>query len=99
MAKSLCLYQSWSLLCCGNSFGSAVCLFLAYWRHGGYLFLCISLYLSVSHTQMTRLLLKVFLCHKQGLWMGIICGLSIQIIALVTVIATTNWDHEVSQFS
>ncbi|GAY54642.1 hypothetical protein CUMW_158320 [Citrus unshiu] len=29
-----------------------------------------------------------------GLWMGIICGLSIQIIALVTVIATTNWDHE-----
>ncbi|KAH9794885.1 protein DETOXIFICATION [Citrus sinensis] len=30
-----------------------------------------------------------------GLWMGIICGLSMQIIALVTVIATTNWDHEV----
>ncbi|KAL9456846.1 hypothetical protein AB3S75_005968 [Citrus x aurantiifolia] len=29
-----------------------------------------------------------------GLWMGIICGLSMQIIALVTVIATTNWDHE-----
>lgn len=57
------------------------------------------IYFSVSHTQMTRLLLKVFLCHEQGLWMGIICGLSIQIIALVTVIATTNWDHEVSQFS
>lgn len=59
----------------------------------------VGIYFSVSHTQTTCLLLKVFLCHEQGLWMGIICGLSIQIIALVTVIATTNWDHEVSQFS
>ncbi|KAJ4709814.1 Protein DETOXIFICATION [Melia azedarach] len=29
-----------------------------------------------------------------GLWVGIICGLSIQIIALVTVNACTNWDNE-----
>lgn len=68
------------------------CILEAWW-------VSISLYLSVSHTQTTCLLLKVFLCHEQGLWMGIICGLSMQIIALVTVIATTNWDHEVSQFS
>ncbi|XP_062109982.1 protein DETOXIFICATION 17-like [Humulus lupulus] len=29
-----------------------------------------------------------------GLWIGIICGLSIQVIALTTVIACTNWEKE-----
>ncbi|KAL5553344.1 hypothetical protein UlMin_040745 [Ulmus minor] len=29
-----------------------------------------------------------------GLWLGIICGLSVQVLALVTVIACTNWDRE-----
>lgn len=54
--------------------------------------------LFLSHTN-NLLTAKIFPCHEQGLWMGIICGLSIQIIALVTVNARTNWDHEVSQFS
>ncbi|XP_030514923.1 protein DETOXIFICATION 16-like isoform X2 [Rhodamnia argentea] len=29
-----------------------------------------------------------------GLWMGIICGLSVQVMALITVNACTNWDQE-----
>ncbi|KAM7277495.1 hypothetical protein ACFE04_019361 [Oxalis oulophora] len=29
-----------------------------------------------------------------GLWMGIICGLSVQVVALVTINACTNWDQE-----
>ncbi|OMO73914.1 Multi antimicrobial extrusion protein [Corchorus olitorius] len=29
-----------------------------------------------------------------GLWLGIICGLTVQIIALVTLNACTNWDNE-----
>ncbi|CAI9096096.1 OLC1v1032168C2 [Oldenlandia corymbosa var. corymbosa] len=29
-----------------------------------------------------------------GLWMGIICGLSVQVVALVTVNLCTNWDNE-----
>ncbi|KAI6686116.1 hypothetical protein NL676_032029 [Syzygium grande] len=29
-----------------------------------------------------------------GLWMGIICGLSVQVIALIAVNACTNWDRE-----
>ncbi|XP_030440152.1 protein DETOXIFICATION 16-like [Syzygium oleosum] len=29
-----------------------------------------------------------------GLWMGIICGLSVQVMALVAMIARTNWDQE-----
>ncbi|KAH7571044.1 hypothetical protein JRO89_XS05G0243700 [Xanthoceras sorbifolium] len=32
-----------------------------------------------------------------GLWMGIICGLCVQIIALVTVNAYTNWDQEATK--
>ncbi|KAL5763368.1 hypothetical protein ACOSP7_019632 [Xanthoceras sorbifolium] len=32
-----------------------------------------------------------------GLWMGIICGLCVQIIALVTVNACTNWDQEATK--
>lgn len=38
----------------------------------------------------------ITICHGQGLWMGIICGLSVQVVALVTVNACTNWDQEVS---
>ncbi|PON73722.1 Multi antimicrobial extrusion protein [Parasponia andersonii] len=30
----------------------------------------------------------------QGLWTGIICGLSVQVIALITVIACINWEKE-----
>ena len=37
--------------------------------------------------------LKFFMV--QGLWMGIICGLGIQVIALVTMILRTNWDEGV----
>ncbi|KAJ1377189.1 Multi antimicrobial extrusion protein [Sesbania bispinosa] len=40
----------------------------------------------------------VFHIGGMGLWMGIICGLSVQGIALVTVIACTDWDREVSTF-
>lgn len=29
-----------------------------------------------------------------GLWMGIICGLSVQVMALITVNACTNWNQE-----
>ena len=29
----------------------------------------------------------------QGLWMGIICGLGIQVTALVTMNLFTNWDE------
>ncbi|XP_031265320.1 protein DETOXIFICATION 16-like isoform X2 [Pistacia vera] len=32
-----------------------------------------------------------------GLWMGIICGLSVQVLALVTVNACTNWDQEAAK--
>lgn len=32
-----------------------------------------------------------------GLWMGIICGLCVQIVALVTVNARTNWDQEATK--
>ncbi|XP_031281300.1 protein DETOXIFICATION 16-like [Pistacia vera] len=32
-----------------------------------------------------------------GLWMGIICGLSVQVLALVTVNACTNWDKEAAR--
>ncbi|XP_061351425.1 protein DETOXIFICATION 16-like [Gastrolobium bilobum] len=36
----------------------------------------------------------VFHIGGMGLWMGIICGLSVQGIALVTVNACTDWDRE-----
>ncbi|XP_065860354.1 protein DETOXIFICATION 16-like isoform X2 [Euphorbia lathyris] len=32
-----------------------------------------------------------------GLWMGIICGLLVQIVALVTVIVCTDWDQEAAK--
>ncbi|KAJ1382918.1 Multi antimicrobial extrusion protein [Sesbania bispinosa] len=40
----------------------------------------------------------VFHIGGMGLWMGIICGLSVQGIALVTVNACTDWDREMSTF-
>lgn len=39
--------------------------------------------------------MSMLLILKQGLWMGIICGLSVQVLALITVNACTNWDQEV----
>ncbi|GLT35050.1 hypothetical protein SLA2020_095340 [Shorea laevis] len=36
----------------------------------------------------------VFHIGGMGLWMGIICGLSVQVIALVTLNSCTNWDNE-----
>ncbi|KAG8639182.1 protein DETOXIFICATION 16 isoform X2 [Manihot esculenta] len=41
-------------------------------------------------------LLFAFILHigGMGLWMGIICGLLVQVVALVTVNACTNWDQE-----
>ncbi|XP_004497006.1 protein DETOXIFICATION 16-like isoform X2 [Cicer arietinum] len=36
----------------------------------------------------------VFHIGGMGLWMGIICGLSVQGIALITLNALTNWDRE-----
>ncbi|KAL0408919.1 UNVERIFIED_CONTAM: protein DETOXIFICATION 16 [Sesamum radiatum] len=42
------------------------------------------------------LLTFVFHVGGMGLWMGIICGLSVQAVALVVVNVATNWDDEVS---
>ncbi|KAL0296672.1 UNVERIFIED_CONTAM: protein DETOXIFICATION 16 [Sesamum radiatum] len=42
------------------------------------------------------LLAFVFHVGGMGLWMGIICGLSVQAVALVVVNVATNWDDEVS---
>lgn len=41
--------------------------------------------------------LLAFMFHVggMGLWMGIICGLSVQAVALVVVNVATNWDDEV----
>ncbi|XAR52475.1 hypothetical protein NMG60_11020583 [Bertholletia excelsa] len=43
-------------------------------------------------------LLFAFVLHigGMGLWMGIICGLLVQVIALVTINLCTSWDHEVT---
>lgn len=34
MAKTLCIYQSWGLLCCGITFSYSPCICFTYWRHG-----------------------------------------------------------------
>ncbi|KAL7110652.1 hypothetical protein ACP275_05G039200 [Erythranthe tilingii] len=36
----------------------------------------------------------VFHIGGMGLWMGIICGLSVQALALIIINLCTNWDHE-----
>ncbi|KAK9276258.1 hypothetical protein L1049_005789 [Liquidambar formosana] len=36
----------------------------------------------------------IFHIGGMGLWMGIICGLSLQVVALVTINLCTNWDQE-----
>ncbi|KAA8532617.1 hypothetical protein F0562_032567 [Nyssa sinensis] len=40
------------------------------------------------------LLAFIFHIGGMGLWMGIICGLSVQVLALVTINLRTDWDHE-----
>jgi hypothetical protein len=52
VAKSMCIYKSWRLLCCGNTFCCALCFHLPFWRHSGSplssLFSLLSLSLSFS---------------------------------------------------
>ncbi|KAK6122320.1 hypothetical protein DH2020_043940 [Rehmannia glutinosa] len=45
------------------------------------------------------LLAFVFHIGGMGLWIGIICGLSVQAVALVIVNLSTNWDDEVMKAS
>jgi hypothetical protein len=101
----MCIYKSRSLLCCGDTFCCALCFRFSFWWHSGFL--------SLSHTHILLLLLLLLLslslsycyCYsscengvKQGLWMGIICGLSVQVMALVMVNICTDWNHEVRIF-
>ena len=37
--------------------------------------------------------------EQQGLWVGLICGLFVQALLLVTIILCTNWEKEVSAFN
>ena len=105
MAKTVCIYQSWSLLCCGNSFSRSLCFHLPYWRHGRSPSL-ISCSLSLSESEISMFSdSNFFFCpyfsiviHYQGLWMGIICGLVVQVVALVAINACTDWDREVNSF-
>jgi len=34
-------------------------------------------------------------CEMQGLWLGIICGLLVQVLLLLTVTLCTDWEKEV----
>ena len=89
MAKYLYNNQPWSLLCCGNSLRCVVFFHLQIWRHGE--FLC--LYISLHYFK------RIEFFMVQGLWMGIICGLGTQVIALVTMILRTYWDEGVVDVS
>jgi uncharacterized membrane protein len=78
-----------------------------------YLLLCSLLSSFILVAQWVSLSLSLSLSHcycycycysscengvKQGLWMGIICGLSVQVMALVIVNICTDWNHEVRIF-
>lgn len=43
------------------------------------------------------LLAFIFHIGGMGLWMGIICGLVVQVVALVSVNACTDWDREAAK--
>ena len=85
MAKYLHSYQPWILSRRGNSLFSAICFYLQFWRHGKFL----------SRVLYFRYFKGVEIFMAQGLWMGIICGLGIQVTALVTMNLCTNWDEGV----
>jgi hypothetical protein len=70
-----------------------------------YLLLCSLLSSFILEAQWVSLSLSYCYCYsscengvKQGLWMGIICGLSVQVMALVMVNICTDWNHEVRIF-
>lgn len=59
LAKSVCIYKPWCLLCCGNSFSNPICFHPPYWGHGESLFFfCVRLsfiyfFMSLNlHTEM-----------------------------------------------
>lgn len=51
-----------------------------------------------SFQLLTVYLETYFTClnSEQGLWFGILCGLVVQMLLLLTITLCTNWDKEVS---
>jgi len=45
-----------------------------------------------------RFLLSLLVCtlNEQGLWLGIMCGLVVQMLLLLSITLCTNWNKEVS---
>lgn len=99
MANHVLNHKSWSLLLCGTSLCCTLCFYIAYGRHGNtvnFLFtstgnnIAVFLVSSLADYNLSNIL------GMQGLWMGIICGLLVQVIVLVTVNLFTDWKKEVS---
>ncbi|KAL3751296.1 hypothetical protein ACJRO7_012161 [Eucalyptus globulus] len=69
-----------------DSLCHTVCVCFPSWRKG--------MIFSTHLCTQTLCLLSMLWILKQGLWLGIICGLSVRVMALVSVNACTNWDQE-----
>lgn len=90
MAKHVFNHKSWSLLFCGTSLRCTLCFCITYGRRGNILnFRTHSWISSETDFDLFNIL------EMQGLWMGIICGLLVQVIVLITVNLFTDWNKEV----
>lgn len=92
LAESMLFYQPVCLLCCWSPFSCYFCICSEDWWHGKLSILCNSdmIYFSGS-----SLIFFDYAIMLQGLWLGIICAMAVQILALVVMMLQTNWDEEV----
>ena len=88
LAEDLCLCESRSLLPCGPSCCNHPHFCLAVWRKGRNSPFLKGMYCHPSLVNHPSLLL-------QGLWMGILCGSTLQTFLLLAVTMSTNWEQEV----
>jgi hypothetical protein len=94
MAESMLLHQPVCLLCCWHPFSCYLCVCSEdRWQGKFYHLLC-----SSGRTYCAWFCSVSRLCLWQGLWLGIICAMVVQILALLVMMLRTNWDKEVCIF-
>ncbi|XP_038705640.1 protein DETOXIFICATION 16-like isoform X2 [Tripterygium wilfordii] len=88
------------LLALSNFLDGFQCVLSGAARGCGWQNLCVSINLVAYYVVgIPVAVIFAFVLHigGMGLWMGIICGLTVQVVALVTVNACTNWDQEAAK--
>lgn len=112
LAEDWCIHQSWIILFGGNPHCNFISFCLSCWRKGmdsfssffpslkffyqGLWLLLFIMFAELKATYFHYIFFSAKNVH-QGLWLGIICALIVQVFSLATITIRTNWEQEVRQ--